>query len=220
MLLTQNPYKRKLPQLILAMVIGLSLAFGGGVIKHMGWGEQPVLAQYLRPEFVAEQVYIRLNYFPKENQYINKETGKVESDNTLINRLIRYHQDIKKRPTRFRIDWQLTLADYLGANEDIKEERYPGRSTLKNNPMKADIKTIKSLTRRQRKDLVDVLVSIYDVDVQQPSTSESGTSPLPQSTPESTSNPTPSSTPTPTTPTTPTKPRLSRPGDADLLLPQ
>lgn len=211
--LPQNQYKRKQRQLILAMVIGFLLVFGGGVIKQTGLGEQPVFAQYLRPEFVADQVYLRLTYLPKENQYISKETGEVVPDNTLINRLIRYHQDIKKRPTRFRIDWQLTLADYLGVNEEIKEERYPGRSALKDNPMEADIKIINNLNRRQRKELVEVLVNIYDVDTQSPSTSEQA--------PESTSSPTPStpqSNPTPT-PTTPKKPSLSRPGDADLLVP-
>ncbi|WP_013323231.1 hypothetical protein [Gloeothece verrucosa] len=212
-MLPPKPRKRKLPQLILAMVIGFLLVLGGGLIKQVALGQQTVVSQYLRPEFVADQIYTKLNYLPKENQYLNKETGKPVPENTLLNRFIRYHQDIVKRPTRFRLDWQLTLADYLGVNQEIKEERYPGRSTLTVNPMEADIKIIQSLNRRQREELVEVLVSIYDVDPEKPST--------PEQSPNSPSNPTqttPQATPTPT-PTTPKKPSLSKPGDANLLVP-
>ncbi|WP_157867447.1 hypothetical protein [Gloeothece citriformis] len=211
-MLPQNRKTKKLTQIILSLGIGLLLVFGGGYIKQIGLGSQPVLAQYLRPEFVAEQVYLRLSYLPKENQYVSQETGNPDRDNTLISRFIRYHQDIKKRPTRFRIDWQLSLADYLGANEEIREERYPGRSTLNTNPMEGDVKIISGLNRRQRKQLVDVLVSIYDIDLEQPSNSPN--SPESPSTP---TRPTPQTNPSP--PTRPNKPPLSRPGDADLLSP-
>jgi hypothetical protein len=129
-----------------------------------------VLAQSLRPEFVASKVYEAIPNFPKENNYINQETKQVDADNTLITRLVRYHQYIKTRPTIFRLDWKLTLADYLGKNEIIKEDRYPGYSSLTENPLPEDRKAIANLTVKQRNELVDLLVSIYNPNSQNNST--------------------------------------------------
>jgi hypothetical protein len=161
------------------------------------------MAQSLRTEGIADIVYQRLPYLPKENQYISRETGEVAENNSLITRLIRYHQDIKKRPTVFRIDWQLTFADYLGFNERLQEERYPGQNTLTTNPMDADVKVIRSLKRSQRLELIDVLLSIYN----------------PQSQDVSPAKPSPSPQPSPSQNSTPNKPPLSKPGDSQLLLP-
>jgi len=112
-----------------------------------------------------------------------------------VSRFLRYHQDTKKRFTLIRFDWQLTLGDYLGVNEKISEENYPGQVTLTVNPMAADIKAMNSLNRRQRQQLVTLLVEIYNPAI------------LPQETP----NPSPSPSPSPR------RPSLSKPGDADLL---
>lgn len=200
--LKNKPHYRWSKQLLkhlLAMAMGFLLVLGGSYLKQLPWGNYAVFAQYLRPEMAAEQIYLTLTYIPKENEYISKETGKVAPDNTLMSRFIRYHQDIKKRPVIFRIDWQLTLADYLGYHEQIKEERYPGRETLTSNPMEADVKAIQSLNRRQRQELVDFMVKLYTPKTQ-------------QSTP-----PTPNPQPTPQPSPNPNKPPSSRPGDADLL---
>ena len=116
----------------------------------------------VRPQDVWRLVYQRLPYLPLENNYINKETGKVSPDNTLIARLIRYHIFVKNRPVFFRIDWKLTLADYLGVNEPIAESTYPGSDTLQINPIDADITAIQRLNRSQRDDLVNILVSIFN----------------------------------------------------------
>ena len=167
----------------------------------IGWGLPSATAQTFRPESVATAVYKELPDLPLANNYVNEE-GKTVSDNTLISRLVRYHQYVKNRPTRFRLDWKLTLADYLGANEPLDQARYPGHTTLQTNPMAQDIEIIKSLNLRQRNALVDALVSLYDPqgDYSEPTVVED--------------------TPTPAKPDT-SRPsiNLPQPGDAELLLP-
>ena len=191
----------KIPKLILSLIVGLWLFLVGDNLYQGGanWLQIPpsVQAQTLRPEFVAEQVYQQMPELPKENQYLSVESGKIDPDNTLISRLIRYHQYIKSRPSRYRIDWQLTLADYLGVNEEIKDTRYPGASTLKTNPMSADIQAINNLTRSQRSQLIDLLLIVYN--------------PPKENTPKP--EPTPSPSPTNNAPTI----IQPKPGDADLL---
>jgi hypothetical protein len=192
---------------LIALLMGIVLSVwgpqlgSGGNLPNLSLA--PATAQILRPENVAEQVYQRLPDLPRENQYLSEETGAVATDNTLISRLVRYHQYVKSRPTRFRLDWQFTLADYLGVNEPIKESRYPGATTLNKNPLEADLQVIGSLNRRQRSELVDVLVSIYNPQAVTPSKPESA----------------PPSTTQPSQPSPPSQPNLSQPGDAQLLIP-
>lgn len=157
----------------------------------------------VRPQDVWRVVYQRLPYLPLENNYINKETGKVSPDNTLIARLIRYHVFVKNRPVFFRIDWKLTLADYLGVNEPIAESTYPGSDTLQTNPIEADITAIQRLNRAQRDDLVNILVSIFNPNspelVDRLPTNRTNTNSVPPATP------------------TNSPPPLPQPGDANLL---
>lgn len=149
-------------------------------------------AQTLRPEQVAEQVYELLPDLPRENQYHNQTTGAPEPNSTLITRLVSYHQYVKRRPTGFRFDWQLTFADYLGVNESILDLSYPGHSTLTPHPLEGDRTAIASLTRSQRRQLLAIIVSIY-----QPTTPQEAS---------------PSPSPEPTNPL-----NLPQPGDAELL---
>ena len=161
-----------------------------------------VFAQSLRPEIVSEKVYEGIPDFPKENNYISKETNEVNSDNTLVARLVRYHQYIKTRPTIFRLDWKLTLADYMRKNEIIKEERYPGSSTLTQNPLAQDRQVISNLTIKQRDELVNMLVSIYNPNFK----NHSDTLPSQNNSPSRDNKTSPSF-------------KLPQPGGADLLLP-
>jgi hypothetical protein len=156
----------------------------------------------IRAEGAAAIVYQQLPYLPKENEYRRKETGEIDPEHTLISRFIRYNQDLKKRTNRYRFDWKLTLADYLGANETINPETYPGSLTLTTNPFETDVKAIQALNRRQRQELVDLLAFIYkpQVTTQAPKIKPS---PPPQSTPIDESG----------------KPSLAKPGDAQLLMP-
>ncbi|MEQ8757824.1 MAG: hypothetical protein RID09_30500 [Coleofasciculus sp. G1-WW12-02] len=188
----------------LTFVMSIGLCWGKAGVRTIPvlpiLGSQPASAQLIRSQDTWRQVYERLPDFPKENQYVSNETGEVNLETTLASRLIRYHLYVKRRLPNYRFDWKLTLADYLGANEYINESVYPSSNTLRENPMAGDRAAIEKLTRQQREDLIEVLVSIYNPN--RPDTQIS----------------TPSQQPSPpSTPTRPSKPRLPQPGDADLL---
>ncbi|MEQ8971742.1 MAG: hypothetical protein RIE73_15265 [Coleofasciculus sp. C1-SOL-03] len=188
----------------LALVTSVGLCWGKAGIGNIPVapiiGSQPASAQLIRSQDRWRQVYEQLPDFPQENQYVRSETGEVNVESTLASRLIRYHLYVKRRPPNYRFDWKLTLADYLGANEYINESQYPGSNTLRENPMAGDRTVIENLTRQQREELIEVLVSIFN-----PNRSDS-----PMTTPSQQPSP-------PPTPTPPAKPRLPQPGDADLL---
>jgi hypothetical protein len=112
---------------------------------------------------IEQRIYQQLPNFPLENQYVSRESGKVSSRNTLITRLIRYHTQVKGRAPNYRLDWKLTLADYLGANELMDDGVYPGADALKQNPFEGDRAAIRKLTRKQRDALIQVLVNAYTV---------------------------------------------------------
>lgn len=158
----------------------------------------------IRPGDVWQQVYKQLPNLPLENKYVNKETGKVDPDNTLVGRLIRYHLSVKGRPAIYRLDWKLTLADYLGVNEEINQSRYPGSDTLRQNPIEGDLAAIGHLNRVQRDALVQVLVNIFNPNSSNPEAQTPSAAPQPQSTPR------PSAKPIPPQP---------QPGGAHLLTP-
>lgn len=153
----------------------------------------------------SRRVYQLIPELPLENQYVSSVTGDVAVNNTLISRLINYHTFIKGRTPIFRLDWKLTLADYLGVNERVNLETYPGTETLTVNPAETDIEIIRGLNRAQRDRLVDALVSVFA-----PAPSEQ---PSPQPTPAVESSPVPTPSGSRVGPPQP------RPGDAQLLLP-
>ncbi len=185
----------------------LSLIISWGVAQlqwsqFQSWGLKTVSGQTLRPEQAAEMVYEKFPDLPKENQYRSAETGEINPEHTLISRFIRYHRDFKRRSPQYRLDWKVTLADYLGVNQSPRESNYPG-STLETNPLAQDIEVIRQLSRRQRQKLVDLLVEIYN--------------PQPQAT---TNQTVPNETEETASPeSNPSNPSLSQPGDAQLLAP-
>jgi len=122
----------------------------------------PATAQRISPSDIWQKVYEQIPDFPKENQYLSKETGKIAENNTLASRLIRYHIYTKGRSPIYRLDWKLTLADYLDANEPIYADSYPGNDSLKQNPLDGDRIVIKKLNRVQRNNLIQVLVNIFN----------------------------------------------------------
>lgn len=127
----------------------------------------PVVAQTpsaprgLRSQEAWQQVYKEVPNLPLENQYVSRETGKADPNNTLVSRLIRYHYFIKGRPANFRLDWKYTLADYLGVNEPMRAESYPGSDNLRQNPFENDRAIIRKLNRKQRDALVQALVNVF-----------------------------------------------------------
>lgn len=135
-----------------------------------GYGSRGLVAQQSAPQQLRVQdawkfVYEKLPDLPIENNYISKETGKVDPNNTLVGRLIRYHVFVKGRPPNYRFDWKLSLADYLGATPDyLVEGVYPGKDVLRENPMERDRAAIQSLNRKQRDALVQALVDVFTED--------------------------------------------------------
>lgn len=130
---------------------------------------QPALAQptplrRVSPAALSAQLYQQLPDFPLENQYISSETGDIAIDNTLASRFIRYHIYIKNRPTNFRLDWKLTVADYLGAFERISSDRYSDYG-LRENPLVNDIAVIEALSPTERNAFVNTLYEIFTVPV-------------------------------------------------------
>jgi hypothetical protein len=146
-------------------VVGV-LVFASGaseLINTSLFDIQPAIAQQrVSPGDVWQKVYEQLPDFPRENKYISKDTAKVAENNTLASRLILYHIYVKERAPNYRLDWKLTLADYLGANEIMYDTSYPGNDSLRQNPLERDRAAIKSLNRRQRDALVQVLVNVFN----------------------------------------------------------
>lgn len=149
----QMPSKR-----ILRFVALIMVAFG--LVLFLG-SPAPAQIQRFSVANLADQAYQQLSFIPRENQYISTETGQTATSNTLISRFIRYHAFLKGRSPNFRLDWKLTLADYLGANELMISAVYPGSDTLRSNPMATDVAAIQKLNRAQREQLISVLVNLF-----------------------------------------------------------
>jgi hypothetical protein len=149
-----------------------------------GSGSRGLVAQQSAPQQLRAQdawkfVYEKLPDLPIENNYISKETGKVDPNNTLVGRLIRYHVFVKGRAPNYRFDWKLSLADYLGATPDyLVESVYPGKDVLRENPMERDRAVIQSLNRKQRDALVQALVNVFTEDSGRGGTPARGDKPL------------------------------------------
>ncbi len=152
------------------IAVGFMLAGGDW---FAGWQPSVAIAQpIVRSEGVWRTVYEQLPDFPRENQYVSKETGKVATEDTLAGRLIRYHLYTKGRPALYRLDWKITLAEYLGLTGALETGDYPGANKLKKNPAEGDVAAIRTLNRAQRDALVQALVNGF--------TPQSGRSPLPK----------------------------------------
>jgi hypothetical protein len=196
--------------LTLATLTGVYVLLGNAEVRDLnglsGLVIQPAMAQFTIPQEAWKRVYERVPDLPKENQYISRETGKVDENNTLVSRLMRYHVFVKRRPPMYRLDWKLTLADYLGAHEYLEEDRYPSADNLRQNPAEGDRQAVQKLTRAQRDALVNAIVSVFN-----PNSTQSS-APTPSETPSDTPAPPPTPSPRAT-------PSLPQPGDAQLLMP-
>jgi len=147
-------------------LVGLLLSFSlTGLLVHPSLqlgGVTPAIAQNrVQLDQAWQSIYQQLPDLPKENQYVSAETNQVDENDTLVGRIIRYHLYQKQRPPFFRLDWKLTLADYLGVNELMEPTTYPSAKQLKTNPMEGDIAAIKRLNRAQRNALVQALTDAF-----------------------------------------------------------
>jgi hypothetical protein len=155
----------KITYFVLPLIVAAGIILGTGFSTSKSTtliGIQTAIAQRISPSDIWQQVYQQLPDLPKENQYISKETGKVAENNTLIGRLIRYHIYVKERTPIYRLDWKLTLADYLNANETMYDVSYPGHDSLRQNPIEGDRAAIAKLSRSQRNALVQVLTNLFN----------------------------------------------------------
>ena len=118
-------------------------------------------AQLSSPTDVAKLVYRRVPTLALENQYIRTDSNKQAVESTLVSRIVQYHNTVKGRSQLYRIDWKTTLADYLGINEVIQPETYPGYAFLKKNPLESDRISVQKLNAAQRNALVQSLVDAY-----------------------------------------------------------
>lgn len=140
---------------LLGVLVATLIAFNGLTIGAV----QAQLPRRISPSAISIQVYEQLPELPLENQYISSD-GDIDPDNTLVSRIIRYHLYIKDRPTNLRLDWKLTMADYLGAFERISPEDYPDYG-LRNNPMTGDIAAVENLDWEVRDRLTDLLYESF-----------------------------------------------------------
>jgi hypothetical protein len=138
--------------------IGLCLSLCLALPTTAQTASQPA-SQSVRPRDAWKSVYQALPELPRSNQYVSRETKQIDPDNTFVGRLISYHLYAKSRPPTLRLDWKQTIADYLGANEDIDPDIYPTQKRLQQNPLEGDRAVIQQLTRPQRDQLIQVLVT-------------------------------------------------------------
>ncbi|EKQ71038.1 hypothetical protein OsccyDRAFT_1351 [Leptolyngbyaceae cyanobacterium JSC-12] len=124
-------------------------------------GNEQAIAQIIRSEGAWRKVYEQIPDLPRENQYIDRETGKVAEENTLVSRLIRYHLYVRGRPPFYRLDWKITLAEYLGLSGQVDDSDYPSGKRLNKNPLEGDLAAIRKLNRSQRDALVQALVDAF-----------------------------------------------------------
>lgn len=166
---------------------------------------QAAFAQLGSPTEVAQFVYRRVPTLAVENQYVRSENNRQAVESTLVSRLVQYHRSVKGRSPLYRLDWKITLADYLGINEVIQPETYPGYAFLKKNPLEGDIAVIQKLSAVQRQALVQSLVDAS-------TGSQAASAPVKVSTPKA-----PPAKPGLSPAYRPTLTPLAVPGSADLL---
>ena len=175
----RHPIQRSLQQSAIATFTIVSLTLSAPFLNLA-----PASAESIRPQDAWQLVYRQIPDLPLENQYINRATQKVDPNNTLVSRLIRYHQYVKGRPLNYRLDWKMTLGDYLGVNEPIIDSDYPGSNTLKKNPLDSDRATLTRLTRKQRDALIYALVTVFSRPERPPSPAPLAPKAQPISTPD------------------------------------
>jgi hypothetical protein len=150
----ERPSLQKYPQFkkLLAPLLG-----GLAACAIQGFIPVASFAQVDTPGDLSQVVYKKLPNLPLENQYIRTQTNKPATESTLVSRLVQYHS-LKGRSPLYRLDWKITLADYLGVNDFLRPEIYPGNAFLKTSPLERDRKVIQALTQSQRNMLIGALV--------------------------------------------------------------
>lgn len=176
---------------------------------------QPIFAQSVLPQDAAKAIYQRLPDLPLENQYPRVDGDKKADPSTLVSRLVQYHTATKGRSPLFRLDWKITLADYLGVNEYLDERTYPGNGFLKKSALEGDRAAIRRLTLNQRNALVQALVEVHGGG-RAPSAKPQSSTAKPKPKPAPATGPGSADLLRPPAPQSPARPT----GDAQFLLPK
>lgn len=113
-----------------------------------------------RPEEIGQLVYEQLPSLERANTYRGVRSGELRPADTLVSRLIRFHQQNRNRRLASRLDWKITMADLLGVNGVLGPEDYPGFQTLAPNPLQSDLQAIAKLTRTERDRLIDAILAV------------------------------------------------------------
>ena len=143
--------------------IARGVIISAAILAATGVGTRAAFAQIpLSIGDLPQQLYQQLPDFPRENQYRDRETGETAPGNTLLRRFVRYHLYVKARSPFSRLDWKLTLADYLGANQYLDAEDYPDSNRLTPTAIDGDLAAIRALDRRGRDRLVETLVTAFE----------------------------------------------------------
>ncbi|MDX2270798.1 MAG: hypothetical protein NW237_02460 [Cyanobacteriota bacterium] len=140
---------------LMTTIVGLTALLPG----DPAWGQLRLVPA------AVEQVYASLPQLPLENTYTpsSPEAGD-PTENTLVKRLMLYHLQVKGRSPSNRLDWKLTLADYLEANEPMVAQEYPGASLFRENPYHRDRQHIQALSRSERASLLNALLTAFGGD--------------------------------------------------------
>lgn len=150
-------------------------------------GMDPVWAQLRLVPEASRQVYQDIPELPLENSYAATQVDSGSSEeNTLVRRIMIYHLQVKGRSPTNRLDWKLTLADYLDVNEPMYAQAYPGAANLSSNPYAPDRAIIQSLSREQRNQLLKALIVSFGGD---PTPAKLYIPPLPSPTPSTKQEP-------------------------------
>ncbi len=115
-------------------------------------------AQVVRTAEIGQKIHTEFPEIPIENQYFSRKLNKIDPTNTLVGRMLRYHAYVKGRPVQVRLDWKLTIADYLDANDVMDLATYPSQDVLTVNPMEGDRAAMNKLSRETRNRLIDRLM--------------------------------------------------------------
>lgn len=144
---------------VAAHVITVQLSWQGAA-----QAQPAVVLRRVDPTAIAATIYAQHPDLPTENGYTYTD-GTPATDSTLVSRLIRYHLFVKDRPANFRLDWKLTLADYLDAFQPMESRFYPDQANVRpdanGGPLLGDKAAVAAMSREQRNQLAQSLLDIF-----------------------------------------------------------
>ena len=101
---------KKFKKLILLFILALGLILGGGWWQ-VAQSQNPsnpnlprtIVTQTVRIQTVSRLIYTQIPDFPTENQYLNRRTGAVDAEDTLVNRFseVSRHSSVADRVRGF-----------------------------------------------------------------------------------------------------------------------